>query len=70
MDAIKQRKLGLKDTEDPEVLNKIETFSRAIASNTEGIEGVYHKLFEIVGAVITCIYSNDFKPIHFIISAI
>ena len=46
-------KMDLKDTEDPEVLNKIETCSRAIASNTEGIEGVYHKLFEIVGAVIT-----------------
>lgn len=39
-------------TEDSKILNDIETCSKAIGDNTNGIEGVYHKLFELFGAVI------------------
>ncbi|MBU5227094.1 ABC transporter ATP-binding protein/permease [Clostridium senegalense] len=39
-------------TENSKILNDIETCSKAIGDNTNGIEGVYHKLFELFGAVI------------------
>ncbi|GAA0124470.1 ABC transporter ATP-binding protein [Clostridium sp. CTA-19] len=44
--------MDFKYTEDSKILNDIETCSKAIGDNTNGIEGVYHKLFELFGAVI------------------
>ncbi len=40
-------------TEDPETLNQHETAWKALNNNSEGIEGVFHKLFSIFGGLIT-----------------
>lgn len=42
--------MDFKYTEDPEVLDDIETARRAVDGNTTGIPGVLRKLFEIFGA--------------------
>ncbi|MEG0671390.1 ABC transporter ATP-binding protein [Clostridium sp.] len=39
-------------TEDPEILNNLETAGRAVSNNNEGIEGIFHKLFQLFGAAI------------------
>lgn len=47
--------MDFKYTEEPEVLNDIETARRAVDGNTTGIPGVLRKLFEIFGAGIAFI---------------
>lgn len=41
--------MDFKYTEDPKVLNDIQTAYRAVQNNQEGIEGVLHKLFALFG---------------------
>ncbi|ELC8414962.1 ABC transporter ATP-binding protein [Clostridium perfringens] len=42
-------KMDFKNTEDPEVLNKIKSVMNAVMSNNTGVEGVYHTLLGLFG---------------------
>lgn len=42
-------KMDFKNTEDPEVLNKIKSVMNAVMSNNIGVEGVYHTLLGLFG---------------------
>ncbi|MDZ5048276.1 ATP-binding cassette domain-containing protein [Clostridium perfringens] len=42
-------KMDFKNTEDPEVLNKIKSVMNAVMSNNTGVEGVYHTLLGFFG---------------------
>lgn len=42
-------KIDFKNTEDPEVLNKIKSVMNAVMSNNTGVEGVYHTLLGLFG---------------------
>lgn len=42
-------KMDFKNTEDPEVLNKIKSAMNAVMSNNTGVEGVYHTLLGLFG---------------------
>ncbi|WBW97821.1 ABC transporter ATP-binding protein [Oceanirhabdus sp. W0125-5] len=44
--------MDFKHTENPKTLNDMESAWRAVNNNVDGIEGVYHKIFEITGSVI------------------
>lgn len=64
-----QRKTLIMDfekTEDKDVLNKMENiFEKALGSNNRGIEGIYHRMFEIGGALIAFIgYSTIILSLH------
>lgn len=45
--------MDFKHTEDPEILNNMESAERAIGSSNTGVEGIYHKLFGLFGAGIS-----------------
>ena len=42
-------KMDFKNTEDPEVLNKIKSVMNAVMSNNTGVEGVYHTILGLFG---------------------
>ncbi|XZI53964.1 ABC transporter ATP-binding protein [Clostridium perfringens] len=42
-------KMDFKNTEDPEVLNKIKSVMNAVMNNNTGVEGVYHTLLGLFG---------------------
>ncbi|EIA18082.1 ABC transporter ATP-binding protein [Clostridium perfringens] len=42
-------KMDFKNTEDPDVLNKIKSVMNAVMSNNTGVEGVYHTLLGLFG---------------------
>ncbi|HAT4251481.1 TPA: ABC transporter ATP-binding protein [Clostridium perfringens] len=42
-------KMDFKNTEDPEVLNKIKSVMNVVMSNNTGVEGVYHTLLGLFG---------------------
>ena len=44
--------MDFKHTEEPKTLNDMQSAWRAVNNNDDGIEGVYHRLFEIAGSVI------------------
>ncbi|MDK0554784.1 ABC transporter ATP-binding protein [Clostridium perfringens] len=44
-------KMDFKNTEDPEVLNKIKSVMNAVMSNNTGVEGVYHTLLGLFGSL-------------------
>lgn len=44
--------MDFKHTEDPEMLNKYQTGIRALSSNTNGIQGIIHKLFSVLSSFI------------------
>lgn len=45
--------MDFRHTENPETLNHMESAERAISSSGTGIEGIYHKLFGLLGAGIS-----------------
>lgn len=45
----KAMRMDFKNTEDPEVLNKIESVYNAVSSNNTGVEGIYHLLLGLCG---------------------
>lgn len=42
-------KMDFKNTEDPEVLNKIKSVMNAVMNNNTGVEGVYHTILGLFG---------------------
>lgn len=56
--SIMQKKsmtMDFKHTEDPKILNDIESAWRSANNNEDGIEGVFHKLFALLGSIIAFI---------------
>ncbi|GAB6168389.1 ABC transporter ATP-binding protein [Clostridium carnis] len=47
--------MDFKNTEDPIILNNIESAINAVNNNDSGIEGTYHRLFGILGKVVAFI---------------
>lgn len=45
----KSMRMDFKNTENPEVLNKIESVYRAVSNNETGVEGIYHLLLGLCG---------------------
>lgn len=45
--------MDFKYTEDPKILNDIESAGRAVSNNSDGIEGVFHRLFGIFGSAVS-----------------
>lgn len=45
--------MDFRHTENPDTLNNMESAERAISSSGTGIEGIYHKLFGLLGAGIS-----------------
>lgn len=45
--------MDFKHTEEPKTLNDIETAWRATSNNSDGIEGVFHRLFSLLGSFIS-----------------
>lgn len=50
---LKAMNMEFKYTEDPETLDALENASQAISSNNIGIEGAFHKLFEVSGSLVS-----------------
>lgn len=53
MMQIKSMTMDFRHTENPKTLNDIESAGRAINSNNDGIEGVFHKLFGLFGSILS-----------------
>ena len=53
--SIKCMTTDYKNTEEPSFLNSVETAFRALQSNTNGLEGILHKLFSLGGNIIVLI---------------
>jgi ABC-type multidrug transport system fused ATPase/permease subunit len=49
----KSMNMDFRHTENPKTLNDINSAGRAISNNSDGIEGVYHKLFGLFGSAIS-----------------
>lgn len=49
----KAMKMDFRYTEDPKTLDDLENAGQAVSSNHVGIEGVFHKLFEVSGSLVS-----------------
>lgn len=49
----KAMNMDFKYTEDPKILDDLENAGQAVSSNNVGIEGVFHKLFEVSGSLVS-----------------
>lgn len=49
----KAMKMDFKYTEDPKTLDDLQNAGQAVSSNNVGIEGAFHKLFEVSGSLVS-----------------
>ncbi|MTL48716.1 ABC transporter ATP-binding protein, partial [Turicibacter sanguinis] len=49
----KAMKMDFRYTEDPKTLDDLENAGQAVSSNHVGIEGFFHKLFEVSGSLVS-----------------
>lgn len=79
MDDLQKKAMTMdfKYTESPKTLNDYNSAFLSVSNNSDGIEGVFHKLFEIFGSIIsligyTCIVAtlNPFILIYLLFSVI
>lgn len=50
---VKSMTMDFKYTEDPKILNDLENAWQAVSSNSIGIEGIFNKLFEVSGNIVS-----------------
>lgn len=49
----KAMKMDFKYTEDPKTLDDLQNAGQAVSSNNVGVEGAFHKLFEVSGSLVS-----------------